>query len=86
MTSYTTREKKRYFDFRDAVLKYSEITNEELFILISRFTQGDMGRKFFFGDKFKLKYYSYWVKRLHHSGILLQTEKFGLWKVKRGDP
>lgn len=65
----TTREQKRFFEFRDEVKKYEVISTMDLTILISRFTEGNMGRRFF-NSNLKLRYYSFWIKRLHNSGLI----------------
>ena len=76
----TTKETKQFEQFREEVLKYKSINNETLFILITRYTQPNMGRRFF-NEKLKHKYYTFWIKRLVGCGILKETEFWGVWKV-----
>jgi hypothetical protein len=77
----TLIENKRFEDFKQQVLKYEIINNDELSMLIRRYTSGYMGRRFF-NDSLKHKYYTFWIKRLHTIGILKETGSWGLWKVQ----
>ncbi len=77
----TPRENKRFREFREDVIRHGTIIdNNTLTILISRHTQGNMGRRFFRED-LKLRYYNFWIKRLHRSGTLTETDKWGVWKI-----
>jgi hypothetical protein len=78
----TPQESKQFKLFKEEVLKYDKINNDELLILISRYTSRYMGRKFF-NNKLKLKYYSFWIKILHKAGDLKETPHFGLWEINR---
>lgn len=77
----TNKENKQFNEFRTEVLKYNSITTDELVMLISRYTEGNMGRRFF-NNKLKIRYYSFWIKILHKSGILEQSGMLA-WKIKK---
>lgn len=80
----TLKEKKQFGQFREEVLKYDKINNDHLYLLITRYTQYNMGRRFF-NEKAKHKYYTFWIKRLVGEGILKETEFWGVWRVNEKD-
>jgi hypothetical protein len=67
--SFTSIEKKRFFEFRKEVMTYEVITTEDLWMLIRRYTNGFMGRHFF-NDELKHRYYKYWITILEKEGII----------------
>ena len=78
----TPKEKKILNQFREEVFKHDRINNEYLYLLLTRFTQGNMGRSFF-NEKLKHKYYTFLIKILHKEGTLVETEFWGVWNVNK---
>ena len=88
----TKTENKKYKEFREEVEKYAgqRVSIDLLQMLVRRFTQGNMGRNiinfkyskdnpFINQARSKQNYYTFWIKRLHQSGVIKETE-FG-WEV-----
>jgi hypothetical protein len=78
--SFTQIEKKRFFEFRKEVMTYDQITTDDLWMLIRRYTQGFMGRKFF-NDELKQRYYKFWIKILEGEG-LIKSNGYMLWIIQ----
>jgi len=82
------QQRAKYQKFRNAVLERlgTLITTNELYILINRYTYSDKKRYFGYsrGSRFdsRLNYHRYFIKMLVGEGILIETEKFGIWRVK----
>lgn len=80
MVRETTREEKKFREFREAVKEYDQINIDTLQMLILRHTSENMGRRFF-NSKHKLKYYKFWIKRLVSEGTLKSIPNSWVWKV-----
>lgn len=78
MTTY--QEKKKYAQFVKDVRKREMISIDELWMLLNRHTQGNMGRRFF-NNSLKLNYYKFWIKRIEGAGIIKQTKYVSMWEV-----
>lgn len=79
----TSQEKRKFKDFKRDVLKHDNISTEELWNLIRRHTQGNMGRNFF-NQTLKHRYYKFWIKMLDEAGTI-QENGFNMWKVNPFD-
>ena len=73
-------EQKRFKQFTEELKKYEWIDIDTITMLIRRYTQGNM-RKRFFNEKAREHYYSYWIKLLEWTLLIPITGKFGVWKV-----
>lgn len=76
---YKKPEEIQFRKFVEEVKKYDMINNEILEMLIRRYAPG--GRRFF-NQKHKTSYFTFWIRRLHQSGIIKQSPVgFGMWEV-----
>ena len=89
----TKTEEKKFREFKEEVEKYAgqKVSIDFLQMLVRRFTQGNMGRNiinfkyskanpFINQARSKQNYYTFWIKKLHKSKVIKQTE-FG-WEVE----
>lgn len=84
-------EENQYYRFEEEVKKYDLIDENTLIMLLSRYIQSIKKRMFVpywrkdpnAQQTAKLRYYSFWIRRLHQKGILIrQGANYAVFKGK----